>query len=321
MKTIVIAGYFGYKNFGDELILFSILQELEKISKKLRIIVLSGNRKYTTKMHSVETVHRFNPISVFISIAKCNILIMSGGLFQDKTSKRSLLYYLSLIKLAKILKKKVFLWSVGIGPVTSKKMKEIMIKTFSKVDRITVRDELSFSILKEHGLPAVLVADTAFNLRLPKLPEKEKIKKLLKMKDSNLPIIGIVQTSFVGSDIITEIKNYKSDFNIYHIKSSIDSIFKTISEIAIVDILISKRLHHLIIATMFNIPVIGVDVDPKIKEFLYELNEKEAIMPYNTNQEELIEKIHQIENKKYNINFFYSRAGKIIEEFKSLYQS
>ena len=46
-------------------------------------------------------------------------LIISGGgsLLQDVTSKRSLLYYLSIIGLGKFFGKKVMLFAQGIGPI------------------------------------------------------------------------------------------------------------------------------------------------------------------------------------------------------------
>ena len=99
-KTIVISGYYGYNNFGDELILKAILQELEKT--KPRIIVLSGNVRNTTKIHGVETINRYNIFAILKALKKADILISGGGgLLQDKTSKRSLIYYLFIILFAK----------------------------------------------------------------------------------------------------------------------------------------------------------------------------------------------------------------------------
>ena len=48
----------------------------------------------------------------------CDLLLSGGGsLLQDITSKRSLLYYLFILALGLLLKKKVMLFGQGIGPI------------------------------------------------------------------------------------------------------------------------------------------------------------------------------------------------------------
>ena len=49
MKKILISGYYGFGNIGDEAILMAMLSELEKMKDANNITVLSNNPKQTEK--------------------------------------------------------------------------------------------------------------------------------------------------------------------------------------------------------------------------------------------------------------------------------
>src|SRR5438132_576599 len=96
---IVIAGYYGFDNLGDELILESILDGLGQA--RSRAIVLSRAPKKTFARFGVASVNRWLPWSVFRAILRSNAFILGGGgLLQDRTSFFSLIYYLSLLAIA-----------------------------------------------------------------------------------------------------------------------------------------------------------------------------------------------------------------------------
>ena len=120
MSKIVISGYYGFANAGDEAMLTAIIKALRSTEKSVDLTVLSGNPEATAAKHRVSSIYRFNPLEIFKSLYDCELLLSGGGsLLQDVTSKRSLLYYLSIIALGIILKKKVMLFAQGIGPIHS----------------------------------------------------------------------------------------------------------------------------------------------------------------------------------------------------------
>jgi len=85
-----------------------------------------------------------NVIEIVRALENSNAFISGGGgLLQDKTSLRSLIYYTTLINIAKSLKKKTIIFAQGIGPLNKNISKGIIKKTLNKVDLITVRDEES----------------------------------------------------------------------------------------------------------------------------------------------------------------------------------
>lgn len=63
-QTIIISGYYGFRNSGDEAVLKSILTALEEESRQAGItikpVVLSSDPAWTQKMYGVEAVERMS---------------------------------------------------------------------------------------------------------------------------------------------------------------------------------------------------------------------------------------------------------------------
>lgn len=118
MSDIVVSGYYGFANAGDEAMLAAMIEALTDIEPAIKITVISGNPEDTRQRHGVAAVYRLNYPEIARVLAKSQLLISGGGsLLQDVTSERSLYYYLSIMMLAKKLGKPVMLYAQGIGPV------------------------------------------------------------------------------------------------------------------------------------------------------------------------------------------------------------
>ena len=167
--NIVISGYYGYNNSGDDIMLKSIIQNLRAEKKNLSLTVLSLKPKETRAQFHVNAVHRFNLLAVFLRLRKAQLLITGGGnLIQDETSTQSLLYYLGVINTARWLGVKNMLYAKGIGPVNRPVNVKRVRNSINKVNLITLREgEESLGVLDEIGItkPEVHVtADAAFAL-------------------------------------------------------------------------------------------------------------------------------------------------------------
>ena len=100
----MLSGYYGFGNAGDEAVLSGILSSLSEALDG-DITVLSSNPAYTLEHHNVSAVHRYKQL--LPAVAGCDLLISGGGsLLQDATSKRSIYYYLAVLRLAQIMGKK-----------------------------------------------------------------------------------------------------------------------------------------------------------------------------------------------------------------------
>jgi len=150
---IVISGYYGFDNCGDEAVLMSIVHCLKKLRPDARIVVLSGNPEKTRGSYDVDAVGRWNPVSIARQLATCRLLISGGGsLLQDVTSARSPGYYLGVIRLALLFRKKVMIYSQGIGPLTLEKNRSKAAGVLNRCNMITLRDNGSAEFLRELGV-------------------------------------------------------------------------------------------------------------------------------------------------------------------------
>lgn len=109
MKKILVVGYFGFENFGDEWLLVNLIKLIKKFSTtKKKIYVLYNIRKYR-KIEDICYIPRWNFFCILNVLTKIDTVIYCGGLFQDHTSIFSFLYYLFIFLFAKLLFKKIVL--------------------------------------------------------------------------------------------------------------------------------------------------------------------------------------------------------------------
>lgn len=153
IMRVVLSGYFGFDNVGDEAILFAIIRALRKLNPTIDITVLSNNPAETAATYGVDTVNRWNIAEVRAALKSADGLISGGGsLMQDATSAKSIPYYAGVIKLAQIARVPVFIYSQGIGPINGALGKWLVKSVFNKCAGITVRDEASSELLRKIGV-------------------------------------------------------------------------------------------------------------------------------------------------------------------------
>lgn len=131
MTRILISGYYGFDNAGDDSVLFGIIGSLKKQIPNVELAVLSNTPEDTQRLFGISSFNRWKIGTIIQEIKKSDLLIMGGGsLLQDATSPRSVIYYLGIAMIAKILRKPVIFYAQGIGPITKKNKQET-----SKINR------------------------------------------------------------------------------------------------------------------------------------------------------------------------------------------
>ena len=162
MSNIVISGYYGFGNAGDEAMLCAIIDAIRNEEADAHITVISGNPKETSKKHNINAVGTFSAFGILKAIANSDLVISGGGsLLQDATSIRNTYYYLSIMSLAKMMGKKVMLYSQGIGPLNRPSTRRAVGFVLRFVDTITVRDSISKEELESLGIEDVEVTADA----------------------------------------------------------------------------------------------------------------------------------------------------------------
>lgn len=150
---IVICGYYGFGNLGDDALLSAIISSLRESLLAPRITVLAHRGSNPApKCKNIKYVSRSNPIAVIGALRRAKLLIFGGGtLLQDTTSRKSLFYYLSIIRLAKLFKNKIYIYANGVGPLYHRLDQRATVKRIRCADIISVRDNDSAAFLKQLG--------------------------------------------------------------------------------------------------------------------------------------------------------------------------
>ncbi|WP_018754729.1 polysaccharide pyruvyl transferase CsaB [Paenibacillus terrigena] len=196
-RRIVISGYYGFNNSGDEAVLRSILTALEQESKAQGVpivpIVLSINPRLTKRLYQVQAVHRMDFRKVFRAIWTSHGLISGGGsLLQDATGSKTIPYYLGVIKLAQWLRKPTFIYSQGVGPVNRKAFFPFIRNAFQRSKFVSVRDIESGELLQSMGLAEErihVVPDPVMGLPISIDPEIHAEE--LDASELTLPMVGV----------------------------------------------------------------------------------------------------------------------------------
>ncbi len=166
---IVISGYHGFGNLGDEAILAVLCEDLCALGvSRSDVLVLSGDPDYTRKTHGVEALPRCEVSKIWKALGSARLLVSGGGsLFQDVTSKRSILYYLGIIEMAFWRRVPVALYGHGIGPIGTSAYQKLVARAFRKSAGFTVRDAFSAQFLHQLQVPvpnASVAVDPVFQL-------------------------------------------------------------------------------------------------------------------------------------------------------------
>ena len=345
-KSVMISGYYGFRNSGDDSILAGMVSQLREKCPGININVLSKNPEETAMIYGVKAVNRLNIPKIYYLLGKQDLFISGGGsLLQDVTSSKSLLYYLFIIKLATMRRVKTYIYANGIGPVVKEKNRTRVKNLLNKVDMITLRDEASLKELENMRITAdvLVTADPVFTL----VPErKEETEKYL---SSNGLIEG--EKYFVVS--VRPWKDEKEDFSqkiaefcnkaaekyglvpvILAMQPSHDSdlskevcaglktkcilLNKSLSYNRLLGILdnaefcVAMRLHTLIYSVKTGTPAIGISYDPKVEGVLSYAGQKMSVKVSDVSDDILLEYADKVMNEKEEIKTsVLNRSGEL----------
>lgn len=165
---VMISGYYGFDNLGDELILKVLVDELK--AHQVEITVLSQNPQKTAAQYGVQAIKRTNVLDIIDALAQTNLFISGGGgLFQDATGPMSAIYYGGLIRLADFFEVPVCFWAQGVGPLRKALSRTMTAGAMKRCEVITVRDEGSAALVRElSGISPEITADPVWLLNTGK---------------------------------------------------------------------------------------------------------------------------------------------------------
>ncbi|MDR2939292.1 MAG: polysaccharide pyruvyl transferase CsaB [Clostridiales bacterium] len=326
---VMLSGYYGFNNSGDEAILEAIIDSLKQEKEDIKIIVLSKKPQQTMGKYNVFALNRYNVLEIPKYLKMSRVFINGGGsLIQDITSTHSLVYYTYLMNHAKRLGLRVMLYANGIGPITKEGNVRRAKKALKKCDYITLREPESFKELKRFGIDNVhtrLSADPT--LRTKKI-DGFKIDEIFKNEgiDINKKYFALSFRQWKNNDvdfvdkIVEVIKFVNKEYNLCPLfipmqfpndqiisneiilKSGINcailkkeySLKELLGIISVCGFVLAMRLHTLIYSVSVNVPIIGIVYDPKIRAFMEYIKQGYYVDSNNIDSGALIEMINNV---------------------------
>ena len=290
----LICGYYGYGNCGDELVLKSLIRGQHALSPDLRLSVL------TTRRHSpkgARGVYRYAPLTLVREMRGSGAFILGGGsLLQDATSRRSLLYYLTLLSLARHMALPTMLYANGLGPLSPRSL-ALCRRMLASADIISLRDKDSYDTVRAMNLPRTRVvlgadpvlADPPKEKATPRTPPYLALFPRGGSSRAEERVLAAAVAALAesrGLDVILAPMNVTEDSpSVHRLAEHLRRILGqrrhvTVSSarhraiLAVIDratLVVSERLHALILAFRSGVPAVGIAQDPKITAFAREI--------------------------------------------------
>ncbi len=293
---LVVAGYYGCGNLGDDALLIGFLTGLGNLPVKA--VALSGAPERTNRFLGVQAIERRDQNALVKNLEDADALVFAGGgLLQDSTSLFSLKYYTGLIQTAKSKGKKVVLLAQGIGPITSFLGKRNAASALGMCDLITVRDQTSLSVLRSLGYkkPVEVTGDLAWLVEPDEtsdggfgLGDMKTVgiaaRPWMKNKDIAPAFAGFAQLLFKNQyvpvlvemdnkldtpllDAITKLHGGRPpDMRNIQTPSSLVARLKRMHAV------VAMRLHAGILAASAGVPSMMVTYDPKVTAFANQMD-------------------------------------------------
>lgn len=172
MTRILVCGYYGFGNTGDEAILAALLADLAALHPDATVTVLAGNPEAVAAEHGVEAVSWLDIGAMIDAAADADLMVLGGGgLFQDHQGidpgailtprHGSVSYYGGFALLAHITRTPLVLYGLGVGPLRSEEARRYTRLAVGRASAVTVRDAASAALLAEIGVDPARVAVTA----------------------------------------------------------------------------------------------------------------------------------------------------------------
>lgn len=292
-ERVLIAGYYGFGNLGDEALLLALSRKLRECLSAVTPVVLSQEPPRTATEYGVEAINRWNLFRIWQELGRARLFLLGGGgLLQDTTSLRSALYYLGLLRLARLRKVPAFLLGQGIGPLRRRSVRRLAVRELKRAEYVMVRDELSLKLLqgweadrgqlvRGHDLALSLALEVptkerrallAVSLREPSKPERKRfIAELAAALDEAHRRFGLRPTFFPlypreDRRLAEEVRRAMSAESLVIDLAGLP-IVEALMLLGQARLMVGMRLHALEFALLARVPFLALSYDPKVEEF------------------------------------------------------
>jgi polysaccharide pyruvyl transferase CsaB len=284
---VVLSGYYGFGNVGDEAVLAGMLQQLRVRLPEAHLVVVSGDPSQTRCLHGVDAVPRGG--AALRAMTGADLFISGGGsLIQDATSARSAAYYLAELAAASVLARRTMLYAAGVGPLRRLWVRRLTAAVLSRVDALVVRDDDSRQLLHSLGVrrPVDVAADPAFALTAAPCEEvadvfaafpRPRIGLVLRPWRSDAHLASVVEAvgrlaRDRGARVVALAFHPAVDLRVcVPVARAVGGPVLAgltpramLAAVGETDLLVGMRLHGIVAAVMQGVAAVGLAYDPKV---------------------------------------------------------
>ncbi len=312
MKRLLLSGYYGYGNAGDEAVLAGLVTGFRaaRSAGELEIVALSGNPAETQAAHGIAAADRYHPGALLREIRRADLVLSGGGsLLQDVTSAHGIFYYLGVIRMAQILGRKTMFIAQGIGPLRLARSRRLVRSVANRLNAVTVRDPDSADLLREIGVtrpPIEVTADPALLLSSSPLPQAgegpgvgaasfgvalrpwhgqegvaahvaDACASVLSGRRALLLPMQAGSDKPVAEQFARQWHQGSQAGNRVTLCSLEKGLTPLLANIASCDLMIGMRLHALILAAAAGVPSVALSYDPKVDAFMQGSGQGDAV--------------------------------------------
>lgn len=287
---VILCGYYGQDNAGDEALLVSLLQLLPP---HVEAIALSANPRVTGERYGIEACPNRDWRAIWRLMRSADAFIWGGGsLMQDVTSVASPLYYAGLMFLAQRLGLKTIAWAQGIGPLRRSPLKWVTRQVLTGCDAISVRDQVSVQLVQKWGLKARLAPDPVWLLESRSSIETKTDRPIVAVNLRPHPLLTPARLQLITAALIDFQRQTQTHLRLIPFQASQDFALMTAIADQLpgdyelvyrddpreckglfqgVQLTIGMRLHSLIMAAAEGNWCFALSYDPKVSRLMAEI--------------------------------------------------
>ncbi|NJL35713.1 MAG: hypothetical protein HC840_22255 [Leptolyngbyaceae cyanobacterium RM2_2_4] len=155
-KKVLICGFYGNYNLGDEAMLSGMIQLLREQYQHLSFTVFSNDVKDTSQRYGVRAIDHLNRkqrLQRLLAIAQSQYFILGGGdLLRDSVLSSIAKTWLKPLQQAINLNCRTAVLGISVGEIWRDESKMLIPKVLNRVDLIAVRDNNSKQVLESLGV-------------------------------------------------------------------------------------------------------------------------------------------------------------------------
>ncbi len=172
---VVLSGWYGKGNLGDEVILQALVSRLRSQISPLSITVLSEEPEVVLESHGLKSIRKtdrvLDTVRRILEISRADIFILGGGgiLMDYGDSNRNVSKWLNDMKVAQRLGVPTMTAGIGVGKIWIDESKKLIAEVLPRANKICVRDAQSAIALSALGIQGNVIVAADVALLLPQI--------------------------------------------------------------------------------------------------------------------------------------------------------